>query len=44
MGVQPYLKPMFVSSTYEITWLQYTCWCAMISAANVSKLSQTITG
>ena len=37
-GVQPHLPPMFLSSTYGITGLQYTNGCATISAANVSKL------
>ena len=31
MGVQPYLKPIFMSSTYEITGLQYTYGNATLS-------------
>ena len=38
IGVQPQVHPMFVSSTYRITWLRYTYGCPTSSAAYVCKL------
>ena len=33
MGVQPYLKTLFISCTYRISGLHYTYWCPAPSAA-----------
>ena len=38
MGVQPYLKPLFISCTFRITGLHYTYWCPAPSAAYDSKV------
>ena len=43
MGVQYSVQPMFVSSTYRTTGLQYTYWSHTFSAGYVGKLYLHIT-
>ena len=38
MGVQPQMQPMFVSSTYRITWVHFTYGSAILCAANAGYL------
>ena len=39
MGAPPLMQPMFVSSTYKITEVQYTYGCATVNSAHVCKHS-----
>ena len=44
MGAPPSLPPVFVTSTYSSTKLDYTYGCAISSAAYVCKVTYTLTG